>query len=934
MDCRSCGKISPPGSTFCEECGQPLTYSDVGLLGLPLSSSSSLMRFESAGRLTVSQSLALEDLDTLELIRSAFEHECSRLVPLKHPALPVIADYSVSRSSLEMTFAESKGLSVQERLYPGTTHLNQPNLGTPSIPDIDTVWHWAKQLAGVLAFLHRLRPFPVIHRGINPSTIILKPLDHDYHHLVLADFGVLSSFRRDPRTHSGLYSSIWSDTFADPQLFEQWDNTCVDVYSYGRTIDFMLTGFVPSDSDNQPKFPSRDSLSTGHRAETLVQVIEQCLDPDLAHRFPNMVSVHRVLEDADHFGIGKLLSCRCGQANVSSTRFCSRCGQPINDQLATTSTQQFAASPTSYDDERHKLLAKRFHERLFAPLWQFHARETIDDLQLDPGFDSLLSIGSLPQVKELPHQRDAALIALKQMRGRALLADEVGLGKTIEASLILKELTLRGLADRVVVFTPPQLLAQWQSELYEKFDEIFLVYGRDIHSGLAWNCPRLIAPYEAVRSPDAIQAALRQNYDLIILDEAHRLNYDENQDTLLTIKSLQKKYFLLLSATPMHNRLDELYNIVTLLRPGHFGDIQSFRDQYADENDEYGVRNPESLRQLLSQLMIRNTRHTVSMSLPKRRATTTRIALTQNARDVYELFRSIFDSGVEGLGEQGRLRDLAELAERLCSSPDAFLEAADRIVRDRRTSRYLPRTFKEGLDRLATDSRLSALGEAKVGPLLQLLPQFLSRDQHVLVFTRFNRTARFLHQRIRSNSTLRDSCFLYDEEAADEEKQLSLYRFRDKRAAVLVCPGEASEGLNLQFASALINYDVPWDPMEMEQRIGRIQRLESTATEVDIVNLVLGDTIEEYIIEVCQHKIGMFENTIGRTEAILGDLGDEDFLLARFTDILRTSRDGAVDPEEEVDIQIARAANNINVPEVIDRIMGSGEEMLAELEYL
>jgi len=211
-----------------------------------------------------------------------------------------------------------------------------------------------------------------------------------------------------------------------------------------------------------------------------------------------------------------------------------------------------------YEDSAELQLLENYQRGRFAPLTKFKLREDLDQVESTPGFDELVALDSLPYVEKMPHQKDAALKALREMRGRALLADEVGLGKTIEAGLILKELAQRSLASRILVFCPPQLRGQWQSELYEKFNEIFLVLGRDISTPLAWYSPHLIASYEIVLDRFHRDVLLRQAYDLIILDEAHYLNYPENQQVLQVMKSLHKKYFLLLSATPMHNSLEEL----------------------------------------------------------------------------------------------------------------------------------------------------------------------------------------------------------------------------------------------------------------------------------------------------------------------------------------------------------------------------------------
>jgi superfamily II DNA/RNA helicase len=131
---------------------------------------------------------------------------------------------------------------------------------------------------------------------------------------------------------------------------------------------------------------------------------------------------------------------------------------------------------------------------------------------------------------------------------------------------------------------------------------------------------------------------------------------------------------------------------------------------------------------------------------------------------------------------------------------------------------------------------------------------------------------------------LRDRCILYDEQDPDERRWKSLRDFRDSRAGVLFCPGEASEGYNLQFANVMINFDLPWDPMKIEQRIGRIQRI-GGSEDVLIFNLVLKGTIEEEILTICEEKIRMFGEVIGQVEEILGNLRDEDDIRSMICDL-------------------------------------------------
>jgi len=257
--------------------------------------------------------------------------------------------------------------------------------------------------------------------------------------------------------------------------------------------------------------------------------------------------------------------------------------------------------------------------------------------------------------------------------------------------------------DGVLIFCPVQLLGQWQSELYEKFDEIFLVFERDIDTNLAWHCPRLIVPYGIAQQRLHIEEMLRHRYDLVILDEAHCLNYAENWRILRTMKNLQKKYFLLLSATPMHNSLEKLYNIITLLRPGHFDDLKRFKEQFVDPEDETRPRNTEESRRYLQEVMVRNSRRQVVIEypFPERDASTVPLTLEPPAMAFYSKFRDFYRRSLANAGSRQFLLRMGEIVERLCSSPDAFREPINLLRRDRYAQKHLKEDFIRKLEDFA-----------------------------------------------------------------------------------------------------------------------------------------------------------------------------------------------------------------------------------------
>ncbi|MCP4514156.1 MAG: DEAD/DEAH box helicase, partial [Delftia sp.] len=176
------------------------------------------------------------------------------------------------------------------------------------------------------------------------------------------------------------------------------------------------------------------------------------------------------------------------------------------------------------------------------------------------------------------HQLDAALRALRDMRGRALLADEVGLGKTIEAGIVMKELIERGLSSSILIITPASLTWQWHEEMRVKFYEEFTVLEKldQLPAEPGAGPCRWIISLSRAKTARWSQHLLARDYDLLIVDEAHKLK-NRRTKAYNFVSQIQKRYVLMLTATPVHNNLLELYNLITILRPGHLGTRRAFK---------------------------------------------------------------------------------------------------------------------------------------------------------------------------------------------------------------------------------------------------------------------------------------------------------------------------------------------------------------------
>src|SRR6478735_1745131 len=284
-----------------------------------------------------------------------------------------------------------------------------------------------------------------------------------------------------------------------------------------------------------------------------------------------------------------------------------------------------------------------------------------------PGFDTLMS-GPTLTFQPFDYQLQTVSTVLGRMRGRAILADEVGLGKTIEAALVLSELRMRGLARRVLVVTPAGLVDQWREELERKFGLPTTVPRRG-----TWDTtdesPVVVASLATARRDPSRSALLAAPWDLIVVDEAHRLRNPRSASGRFA-RELTSRYLLLLTATPVENRLSDLYELTSLVAPGLLGTPTEFRRNYgADAVTPSPQRLPE-LRRAISEVTIRHRRSEVALRLPHRLAETTLVAPSPQETELYDgIAARIRQEGIQASATlRLTLRSLARLAG---SSPAA-----------------------------------------------------------------------------------------------------------------------------------------------------------------------------------------------------------------------------------------------------------------------
>jgi superfamily II DNA or RNA helicase len=500
-----------------------------------------------------------------------------------------------------------------------------------------------------------------------------------------------------------------------------------------------------------------------------------------------------------------------------------------------------------------------------SPVAEVFLRRDYALLRLQKGFDEMLSPGAARNVEHFWYQIETVRRVLRDFRGRALLADEVGLGKTIEACMALKEYWMRGLVRKALILTPPSLVSQWLEELASKFNMTAVspeTGGYPADPERFWlRHDLVVASLALARQPANRERLVKIEYDLVVIDEAH---YVKNRSTAAwqLVNELKKRFLLLLSATPVGNDLTELYNLILLLRPGLLGTEAQFRRNYGTGPGagKHALQDPdrrEKLRGLLREVMVRNTRSHIDLKLPRRLAATERVKPQAMEAEALEALDAFIRARYTSASPSERFR-LMMLRMQAGSSPSALRFG----LRD-------SASWGNGIDAIvAIGEKLSQIHRsAKADALIKMASR--SREKKI-VFTRFLATLEELRQALLSEGF---SVAVFQGDLSSAEKEAAIADFRD-RSEILLSSESGGEGRNLQFCNTVINYDLPWNPMAIEQRVGRVHRI-GQAREVYVFNFCLAGSVEEYVLQVLHEKINLFELVAGEMEMILGELGQE-----------------------------------------------------------
>lgn len=549
------------------------------------------------------------------------------------------------------------------------------------------------------------------------------------------------------------------------------------------------------------------------------------------------------------------------------------------------------------------------------------------------GFLSSLASGVIP----LPHQLHVLNRTMERNTIRYILADEVGLGKTIEAGMVIKELKARGLIQRILVVCPTGLVTQWASEMQEKFHEKFhvilpsdfdtirrLTDSDDVYG----QYDQVISPMDSIKplekragwtdekvekyNEERIYSIINSGWDLVIIDEAHRVAGSTGEVARYKLGHLLSQaspYLLLLSATPHNGKTEPFLRLVRLLDEEAFPNAKSIvKEQVAP----YLIRTEkrEAIDNNGNKLFKNRITHLVLLNWDERHSF---------QRDLYQLVTSYvsktYNKALRNRKKNMCLIFLLIIMQRMVTSSTAAvrqsLERRLAVLKNQATKLgslteediadlEIEDGVEEALEAISLDTEeeiaelehiISVAKQAefqypdvKVEKLLSTIDEILSEDpnQKIIIFTEFVATQEYLQRLLVGRDY---TVSILNGSMSIEERNDALREFRD-HCNIFISTDAGGEGLNLQFSNIIINYDLPWNPMKIEQRCGRADRIGQTR-DVQIYNFIIEDTVENRVRQVLEEKLSVILKEIGVDK--YSDVLDSEVAELDFTEVYMRS---------------------------------------------
>ena len=616
----------------------------------------------------------------------------------------------------------------------------------------------------------------------------------------------------------------------------------------------------------------------------------------------------------------------------------------------------------------------RFRANEIGSTKQYLLRQVTQQYRHQNLHDDLVSLGQ-SQVDIQPHQVSVVHKVISNYPHRFLLCDEVGLGKTIEAGMALKELRARAGVQRVLAIVPPNLVRQWQFEMRTKFNEPFSVINTSTvnhmrnqgYNGNPFAHPdysSVLCSSRWITNPRWRDLCAEAYWDLVILDEAHHARSHPNGGTtalydfmqqLASEEHIRRMGMLFLTATPMQLHPHELYALVELLDPTLFPSEEDFErhrqetpglsrlvenltlhgfpipgqdeEQVVQQVSEWLAADQDETRRRLSlghaerqeiieklsdkhrlsEVLIRNRKALVGGFMP-RTAYRWEVDLSPEERTALQavedyvrfgyqfaantnanaigflmvIFQKLAASSIAAIRESLLRRREKVQARAFAGQSPSEGDMEDMLDDDEIVSDVVEKN--DGISAVAQqelqllDNAIAAINE--VGETDSKAQVFIERlgdlfkdnpDEKVIVFTQFRETQSHLEGLFTDRGW---GVSLFHGQMNPGEKDRAIERFRKESGSqVLICTEAGGEGRNLQFCHYLVNYDLPWNPMKVEQRIGRVDRFGQTQP-ISIFNFWVKGTVEERVLDILENRIRMFTDTVGELDPILGEADD------------------------------------------------------------
>jgi superfamily II DNA or RNA helicase len=559
----------------------------------------------------------------------------------------------------------------------------------------------------------------------------------------------------------------------------------------------------------------------------------------------------------------------------------------------------------------------RFHERLMA--------EDLTSRSSD-GQSRVMRAVAEAKVDLNPHQLEAAVFAIDSLsRGGCMLADEVGLGKTIEAGIVMAQLASEG-KNRILVLAPATLRAQWQVELKEKFDlDAVVIDGRTIRAtGNAFDqpVPVVIASHPFAAGRQELVSQIQ--WDLVVIDEAHRLR-NAHKPTNKMGKALKaalgKAPRLLLTATPLQNDMSELFGLMSLVDEAILGPEEAFRAHFPVDPETGGLTDmaQKEIRQRLAPIVQRTLRRQVReyVKYTNRRSVVEDFTPLAEEQMLYDdvseylrrnecaaiepgkrtlltlVYRKLLASSTWAIAPT--LRKLSETLERkleaaklgkeataLLFEPEEakdFSEEAeewqdDAKPRGNAIANMQREVFElKGFADRADAIKTNAKGEALKRALDRVFTVARAHQwpEKAVVFTESKRTLEYLEKLLSAHGYEGKIAKLTGDAGTPEARRELVQRFRDQ-AQILLMTEAGAEGLNLQFCNLVVNYDLPWNPQRVEQRIGRCHRYGQQRDVLVLNFLNRSNAADARLYELLERKLNLFDGVFGASDEFLGAL--------------------------------------------------------------